>query len=261
VSGGPADDIPASVRRLFSDGFRAGDIAEPLASFDAETPADVVAHYMDAQGFDVVGVRRQGLVVGYIERGQLAGESCGDAMKEIGEALPDSAPLLDVVRVLAAEPRVFITVFTQVAGIVTRDDMQKPAVRMWLFGMVTMVELRYTRLIREICPEESWRQYLSEGRVKKAEEFMVERRRRNRPAELLNCLQLSDKGQIVARDERIRGRTVFKSRRQAEEGISMLEGLRNNLAHAQDIIATDWDAIVQLSVHLDRLLEETPEVP
>jgi hypothetical protein len=157
VSGGPVDDIPAGVRRLFSDGFRARDIAEPLASFDAETAVDVVACYMDARGFEVVGVRRGGLVAGYVERNQLAAGPCGGTMKEIRDPLPDSAPLLDVVRVLAAEPRLFVTAFGQVAGIVTLDDMQKPAVRMWLFGMVTMVELRYTRLIREMCPEAGWR--------------------------------------------------------------------------------------------------------
>lgn len=86
---------------------------------------------------------------------------------------------------------------------------------------------------------------------------MAERRRRNRPAELLDCLQLSDKGQIVARDERIRNRPIFTSRRQAEEGIKMLEGLRNNLAHAQDIVSSDWDAIVQLAGHVHRLLDGT----
>ena len=35
----------------------------------------------------------------------------------------------------------------------------------------------------------------------------------------------------------------------------MLEGLRNNLAHAQDIVSCDWDAIVRLSDHLDRVLK------
>jgi hypothetical protein len=34
----------------------------------------------------------------------------------------------------------------------------------------------------------------------------------------------------------------------------MLEGLRNSLAHAQDIVAGDWDAIVRLSDHLERVL-------
>jgi hypothetical protein len=250
--------MPAGVLRLFAEGFRAADIAEPLASFDAETSADVVSRYMDAKGFDVVGIRRDGHVAGFVEREQLSGGACATAMREFGDELPDAAPLLDVVRVLASGPRVFVAVFGRVAGIVTRDDMQKPAVRMWLFGIVTMVELRYTRLIREMCPEESWRQYLSEGRLKKAEEFMAERLRRNRPSALLDCLQLSDKGQIVARNEQIRSRTIFTSRRQTEEGISRLEGLRNNLAHAQDIVSSDWDAIVQLSGHLDRLLEGAP---
>jgi hypothetical protein len=110
-------------------------------------------------------------------------------------------------------------------------------------------------LIDECCPDGTWREYLSEARVKKAEEFMAERHRRNRPAGLLDCLQLSDKGQIVARNEKIRSQTIFASRRQAEEGIRMLEGLRNNLAHAQDIVSSDWEAIVQLSAHLNRALD------
>ena len=103
---------------------------------------------------------------------------------------------------------------------VTRDDLQKPPVRMWLFGMVTMIELRYTRLIAGTVPRvRVWREFLSEGRLKKAEELMAERSRRNRSVGLLDCLQLSDKGQIVARNESIRGRTIFTSRRQAEDGI------------------------------------------
>ncbi len=257
MTGGPADEIPPGVRRLFAEGFRAADVAEPLASFDAESPGDMVARLMDAEGFDVAGIRRDGSVAGFVERARLASGPCGSEMRDFNpdSLLPDSAPLLNVVKVLAADARVFVTAFGRPAGIITRDDMQKPAVRMWLFGMVTMIELRYTRLIREACPNGSWRQYLSEGRLKKADEFMAERRRRHRSADLLDCLQLSDKGQIVARDERIRGRTIFASRRQAEDGIKMLEGLRNNLAHAQDIVAADWDTIVQLVTHLDRLLE------
>src|SRR4051794_30228640 len=106
----PADDIPAGVRRLFAEGFRAGDIAEPLASFDGETPADVVARYMDTEGFDVVGIRREGLVAGFVERNEIGSGPCGSAMKEFRDELADSAPLLEVVRVLAGGPRAFVTV-------------------------------------------------------------------------------------------------------------------------------------------------------
>jgi hypothetical protein len=253
---GPGE-IPVGVRRLFVEGFQVADIAEPLASFDAETPGDAVAKVMDADGQSVAGVRRRGLVAGFVERERLGTGPCGAAMTDFRSAtrLEGSAPLSAAILVLARQPRVFVTALGGVAGVVTRDDVEKPAARMWLFGMVTMIELRFTGLIAECCPDESWRQYLSEGRLKKAEDLMAERARRDRPVGLLDCLQLSDKGTIVARNETIRGQTIFASRRQAEDGIRMLEGLRNNLAHAQDIVSSDWEAIVQLSGHLDRALD------
>jgi hypothetical protein len=250
-------ELPTGVRRLFTEGFRVADIAEPLASFDAETPARTVSATLERTGSAVAGVCRDGRVAGFVEPADLGTGNCGEAIKEFpaGAILPDSAPLSAAVRVLASAPHAFVTAFGDVAAVVTRDDVQKPPGRMWLFGMVTMIELRYTRLIDEHCPNGSWREFLSDGRLKKAEDLMVERNRRNRVVGLLDCLQLSDKGTIVARNEAIRARTIFTSRRQAEDGIKLLEGLRNNLAHAQDVVVTDWDAIVQLAGHLDRALD------
>jgi len=256
VTAGSPPEVPASVRRLFAEGFQVADVAEPLASFDEGAPASAVANSMDARGLRVAGVRRGGRVAGFVLRDDVGDGPFGSAAQEFapGVLVEGSAPLSAAVRMLAAEPQAFVTAFGEAAGVVTREDLQKPPARMWLFGMVTMIELRYARLIAELCPDGSWREYLSEGRLKKAEELMAERNRRHRPVGLLDCLQLSDKGQIVARNEDIRRRTVFASRRQAEDGIRLLEGLRNNLAHAQDIVSADWDAIVQLSGHLDRAL-------
>jgi hypothetical protein len=254
-------DFPAGVRRLFTEGFQVADIAEPLASFDAETPARTVSAILERTGSAVAGVRREGRVAGFVGRADLGDGNCGDAIQEFpaGSILPDSAPLSAAVRVLAAAPHAFVTAFAEVAAVVRRDDVQKAPGRMWLFGMVTMIELRYTRLIDEHCPNGSWLEFVSEGRLKKAEELMAERNRRNRSVGLLDCLQLSDKGTIVARNEAIRAQTIFTSRRQAEDGIKRLEGLRNNLAHAQDVVATDWEAIVQLSSHLDRVLDRVAD--
>jgi hypothetical protein len=96
---------------------------------------------------------------------------------------------------------------------------------------------------------------VSAGRIQKAEDLLAERTRRNQQISLLDCLQFADKGQIVARNEAIRGRTIFSSRRQIESTFKNLERLRNNLAHAQDIISGDWETIVTLSENLDRVLQ------
>jgi hypothetical protein len=77
---------------------------------------------------------------------------------------------------------------------------------------------------------------------------------------LIDCLQISDKGQIIARNEEIRRLTRMQSRRQTEELIKMLESLRNNLAHSQDIIACDWETIVSLCKDMERVIGGTEEV-
>jgi CBS domain-containing protein len=254
VSTTPA--IPDAVRRVFADAFRVADLAEPLASFDESTLAAEVGRFLDGNGFDVVGVRRGGHVWGYVGHPLPEAGPCGAAAVPLDRAavLADTAPLTAAVAALAAAPQAFVTALGRVAGIVTRADLLKPAVRMWLFGAVTLVELRYAQLIDRYYPDGAWRQHLSAGRLEKAEQLLAERRRRRQDLTLLDCLQLSDKGHLIARDERLRRHTVFPSRGKAEDGVKMLEGLRNSLAHAQDIVACDWEAVVRLSDQLERLL-------
>jgi hypothetical protein len=68
-------------------------------------------------------------------------------------------------------PFVLINLLRNVGGIITRDDVQKPPVRMWLFGIVTLVEMRFAELIERHCPTAGWTKYLSEGRLQKAHAF------------------------------------------------------------------------------------------
>jgi hypothetical protein len=240
--------IPEAVRRIFTETFTARDIAEPLVSFDGTTSFAAARAVMEARGFDVVGVRREGQVAGYVEKDSVKDGLCSHYVRGLEEVtlLDDTAPLLKVLRELNRAPFLFITAFGKVAGIITRTDLQKPPVRMWLFGAVTLIEMRFTELIEKHCPADGWKEFLSEARLQKAQALLAERLRRNQSLQLLDCLQFSDKGQIIARNEGIRKTTVFPSRRQAEEAVKRLEQLRNHLAHAQDILSGDWETIVQL---------------
>ena len=249
-----------SLRRVFTEGFAARDIAEPLVSFDAATTTTEVLELMKCRNFDVVGIRKQGVVVGYVEQADLCGATCGEHIHAIDTPISDAAPLADVVLGLADSPRLFVRVLGAVGGIITMSDLQKPPVRMWLFGMITLLEMRTSRLIELKCQGDSWKQYLSESRLQKAEALLEERKRRNQNLELIDCLQISDKGQIIARNEEIRRLTRMQSRRQTEQTIKMLESLRNNLAHSQDIISCDWETIVELCKDMERVISGTEEV-
>lgn len=249
-----------SLQRVFHHSFSVRDIAEPLASFDGCVPASEVRDFLQRRDFDVVGIRKDGLVVGLVHRDQLDAGCCGDYLQPIDPAtvLPDSTPLANVVAGLKDRTCFLVSILGHPSGIVTRSDLQKPPVRMWLFGIITLTEMRLTQLIERFCPAGSWRQFVSDSRLQKAEELLAERKRRNQNLDLLDCLQFADKGQIVARNEELRRKTRFESRRKLEQTIKSLEQLRNNLAHSQDILASDWELIVLLSENLDLVLEGPP---
>ena len=245
-----------SLLRVFTGGFSAAQIAEPLRSFEASTPAREIADLMRQRGLGVVGLRHEGLVTCFFEIPEEPEGACSDHHRPFDDALvlPDSAPLDEVIQALDREPRVFVRGFWQIAGVITRYDLQKAPVRMWLFGMLTLIEMRMTGQIEEFYPGESWSEYLSSARMEGARQLLAERQRRNQDLKVLDCLQFSDKAQIFARSKELRATTRFTSRKQLERVAKLLQRLRNNLAHSQDIITTDWEAIVDLSTNMRQIL-------
>lgn len=250
-----------SMRRIFTEGFHARDIAEPLLSVDSAMPASDLRQWMQQRNLRLVGVRCDGQVVGYVEYDDLQNATCGEAIRPFGDTpVADSTPLPDIVLRLSETPHLFVRVLGAVGGIITRHDLEKPPVRMWLFGMITLLEMRTTRLIEIHFPNETWRESLSASRIEKAEQLREERKRRGQNVELIDCLQITDKGQIIAKNADLRNLTRFESRRQVEQVMKMFESLRNNLAHSQDIISGDWEIIVGLSRDLDRVIGGTERV-
>lgn len=245
------------LRRVFQEGFSARDIAQPLPSFDAAAACESVRPAMKGQGWEVAGVRSAGLVTGYVELRDLTSGSCGQRARTIDDSqiVPESLPLGELVALLKSQPRVFVLTLGQIGGSVTRFDLQQPPARMWLFGMITLIEMRFTRMIAEAYPDEAWQRFLSPGRLEKAQWFLKERRRSGQHFSLLDCLQFADKVRIIGVSEQLRRLTRFESRRQIEDMGKKLEQLRNNLAHAQDIITTGWETIVTLAENLDSLLD------
>ncbi len=239
--------------RMFSEAFTAQDIAEPLRSFDADKPCAEVRAAMKADHLDIVGVRQNGRIEGYVRLTDLTDGNCGRHVRPFrsGQALPGDSSFSDVIHILTLNQYGFITLLGEVIGFLSRNDINKPVVRMWLFGIINFVEMEITQMIHERYPDDAWQSLLSEGRLKKAQELQAERQRREQHGGLLDCLQLSDKGQILITNPAVLTALGFDSKRTGKRIIRELESLRNNLAHAQDIVTHDWAQIVRLSYRLE----------
>jgi hypothetical protein len=243
--------------RLFMQTISARDLAEPLLWFDVGSPGAQVARALSAHGKALAGLRRDGLPAGYVLRERLGEGPCGDAMQPFlqGQVLPGDAPITDVVHVLTRHDFCCVAPLGQVGGVISRTHLNDPIARMWLFGLVTLIEIRLTERIRRLWPGDAWHGQLSAARLQKARELAEERARRGQPADLLDCLQFADKAQVVLGDAQQRALFGLESRSAASQSIRDLESLRNNLAHAQDIVAHDWHVVARMATQLEELLE------
>lgn len=256
-----AQDLQAIVERS----LLARDLAEPLASFDEEQAASAVRSFMEApdKDYDVVGVRQDGFVVGYVCKSDLLDvaddENIGEHMRKFeGSTILESHGIKGVterLRELHPSPVFVVGRCDHVWGIITRGDLQKAPVRMYLFGLVTTLEMQLLRLVRRYRPNDTWRCCLNDNRLKEAQKRFDDLRSRNEHIYLADCLTFADKRDIVKKTDDLRSCLGFQSKNKAESTLKELEELRDNLAHGHDILARQWPSLVDLVQSAESILE------
>jgi hypothetical protein len=244
--------------RILERSFTVLDIAEPLPSFSENRAAEDARIFMEEERIGVVGIRAHARVSGFLRPEDITPGvvTCREAVRSFDQAvvLRDSASLPEVIEVLATDPFCFVSVLGDVGAVVIRHDIDKPPVRMWLFGIVTILDMFISRKIHELFPEDSWQERLSPKRLEKAIALRDERLRRKQPARLLDCLQLTDKAHVLMQDAEIMAEMGFASKRESERAMKNFESLRNNLAHVQSVVTYDWPIIVNLAGRIDKIL-------
>jgi len=237
--------------RFFTQAFVAEDIAEPLRSFDGTRRVEDVISLMELQDLEVAGIRQGGAVVAAVRRCDLNGAT--DLLDDLArlisrdQIVSGDSPLSEVGMVLSRHQYCFVRVLGSIGGVISRSDFDKPLVRMWLFGIITIIEMALTERIRQLWPDESWTALLSEARLEQAGQLREERIRRQQHCDLLDCLQMGDKGRIMLSDQALLAEFGLPTQRIAKRAIKQIESLRNNLAHGQSIVTHDWAQILRFA--------------
>jgi hypothetical protein len=246
------DDVPLEV---FLNTFSAAHLARPLPSFDAHTPDEVLQAAMTRSGVPVVSLRSAGLVCGWRTAEEIARGVPPTSDRPFPQQVVDqSASFQLVISELARSPWLLVRSLEQVNGVIQLADIDRPPMRMWLFGLITVMELRINRLIEQLLPDDRWTKYLSSGRLQKALGLRDECQRQGETRRLVDCLQFADKGRIISCDEDLRRLTRFQTKRQVETFAFDLQILRNKLSHALALSA-EWTTIVDLVNNISRIAQ------
>ena len=248
--------IPVAALRFFEHAVTAQYVAEPLVAFGSEVEPAELLEMMTLAGIEVAGLHRNDRLWGFIEASTLRnGNQTSGKEFATDEVVNVRSSLVEVIDVLTRHDRCFVSAGKKIIGVISRNDLHKPAVRMWLFGIITVVEQEATERIRQKWPDDSWAAVLTEQRVSKARELHAERLRRKDDCQLVDCLQLSDKTTILMSDEAALAALGFSSASGVQKAGKQIESLRNKLAHSQDFVEQDWPQVVRLARRIHQLLD------
>ncbi len=251
------------LRKMFDYNITVRYVTENLQFCQIDDDAAVVRNYMGKHDFDVLGIEKNGIICGYVEQSNMETGRRGDYLHKFSpsELIAESTPLIYLLPILRESPRVFVLDRNRVSGIVTFGDLQKAPVRMFLFGLINLLEMQMLRLLRICYPQGSWHKLISDDRLEKAGKLLEEREKRNEAIDLADCLQFCDKREIILKTPEIRKRIGFKSKNSGKVFFEAAEKLRNNLAHVQDIImGLSWAELIGLAEDIETVLIKCEEI-
>ena len=249
------------IQDIFIEKITTQHIYEPLYSAYVMDNALEIRQDLNQRDFDVVGVVDEAKqVIGYVKQEDLRHGTVKDFMGPVSleNVVTDSTPIARLVPLLADKRYVFVMHGSSVEGIVTLADINKPIIRLYLFGSISMFEMHLNFWIRKYYPEESWTQSLTTKRMELAISNFKKRQSTNTALELLDCIQFCDKRDILKTNNQFLTEFNF-SREQFHELLKGLESIRNELAHSQSSIIAGlaWPVFVKSISQLEDFLSNS----
>jgi hypothetical protein len=252
-----------NLRSLYEQNITVNSIAEPLDTCNLNDDASIIKNMMVIKDYDFLGIEDNGIVIGYVVRDELMEGICKEYYRRFSptDLVSESTPLLHTLFIFKENERIFVLEGNRVTKVVTLADLQKPPIRMLLFGLISLLEMHLYRVINDYFPNDTWKQHLNPKRIKLAEDLFSLRKSKNEAIQLSDCLQICDKRDIILNESRLRELLGIETKSKGNHFFKKLEELRNNLAHSQNLnTENSWNETLSLIEQTERLLEECEKI-
>jgi hypothetical protein len=249
----------SALKKIFIDNVTAKSIYEPLLCCPAASRAEYAKDALRTREFEVAGVKETvgGRVIGYVITDELMGGEVKEYLRDIDPELliSDSTPIADIFAALTNRDFSFVLYGKHIIGIITKADVNKPPVRIYLFGMISLFEMHLNSWISHFYQGDLWEHEISDNRIEDARHIYEMRKGNNQDISLLECLQLCDKRDILAKSEAFR-KEFDILRKQIDSLVKRVEKIRNELAHSQNSIISniEWSVFIETVSDLEDFL-------
>ncbi|MFT8320873.1 MAG: hypothetical protein ABF649_08210 [Bacillus sp. (in: firmicutes)] len=244
------------LREIYSNNLSVALIAEELLACSLENDAIKVKRHLQELDFDYYGVESDNKIIGYIVQSELKDGLISQYMHpfDMEYIVSDSTSLLELLQILRDKHPVFVLEKNQIKKLITVADLQKHPIRMLVFGLISMLEMNLVELIKKNYPNEQWKACLNENRIQKAMDIFRMRKNKNEGLDLIDCLQLSDKGEIIQKTPFLLDILEFRSKTEVKQFFKAIEELRNNTAHSQEYVYEDFNDFLDIISRMEIML-------
>lgn len=249
------------LQAIFIDNITTKLIYEPIYCCRTNDYAPDVREALDNRDFDVIGVIDENeSIFGFALRKELGENRVEEHTRkiELENITSDSTPILELLNILSNNPYAFVVQKNKVVGIVTRADINKPIVRIYIFGIISLFEMHLNFWINQFYKDDSWKTQIQENRFQETEKIYESRKGNNDDLTLLECAQLCDKRDVLNNTDEFRKQFEF-SKNQFERLLKDSEKIRNELAHSQNSIIANlkWEKFVSTISSIESFLHKS----
>jgi hypothetical protein len=246
------------IQSLFIEQITTKHIYEPLYSAEIDDdPAEVRAD-LRALDFDVAGIVNQSRnVVGFVRQAELNEPSLANYRPlHLHFVVTDSTSIHTLIRLLEKQEFLFVMRGNSIDGIITRADINKPIVRLYVFGLISLFEMHLNYWIDHYYPNDGWKNLIKSGRIVLAETQSAIKKGNNEALSLLYSLQFSDKRDILSHTKDFLQQFRF-GKKKFDQMAKRVERIRNQLAHSQKTVhaGMEWDKFVNAICKAEEFLE------
>ncbi len=149
----------------------------------------------------------------------------------------------------------FVVYGNNITGIITKADINKPPVRIYIFGIISLLEMHLNSWINHYYQNDSWFYKIPEPRMENAKKVYEQRKGENQELTILECLQLCDKRDLLSNSNEFL-KTFHFSKTKFESFLERAEKIRNELAHSQNSIISnmEWNNFVKTITRAETFL-------
>jgi len=226
------------LKNIFNYNIRAKDLAEFLVSFDYDQPVKSVKEVMKGKGFTVVGVRKNGDVIGFINIDEINDNGLiKDYMEEINfeNEISENEGIMETLNKLKDNDYYFVKILNHYGGIITRSDIKKITFRLWVYGTISIFEILLLDILRLLNHDKNTiTELLSKNRIQQANKIFKLRKDKDEFIDFLECLQLTDKLGICLLKNKLLQENLNLSTEKTRKLIHDIVYLRDEISHGSD---------------------------